>query len=440
MDEIYNQLKKNNLLNISDIIIYCQETDFEKLLNLILKLFLETNSVNTKIIKPSLYNFSSSINLSGGDFPCELPLHRLDRVNNLGRFSSFFADSITIHNPLDFIYAFIDPNNNNDYLTELEEFKFRNNAIVGLGTLIVLEPLIHANIVNISKTIYSICKDCDLLKEKATNELMDIFTEDDEFIFKLFTEKNIKIKVLKNDTIQLLNSESIIGEELTISFNNPKSYFKNEKGTIINKPTKKLINNISNMILSNSIDSIMFQKIESLTEISETYLTNSYVERQLLKKLGEKSKKQNFEIVNDNIPLLSNISFENILKLRKKYNDSFEEFRVEIENFMSNSNRFETQEEFSEWINSKLNNKINEFKKVQVDAKKNLIKDGVKSGFFLGASIAISTQYNYDIPSIFSLIQSMSSCGSTIAKTSDVQKKLEKNPSFFYFKLNEASI
>lgn len=433
--DLYSLLETKKLTSSRQIIEFCNKSSFDEVAELIAECFGITNAPKEKLI-PSLFNFSASLTLSGGEFPCSFPAHRLERIAEIAQFSALFADSVRIHNPFDFIYIFT--HSDKDDFSDFEEQKFRTDSLVALETVRVLKPLIESGIAYFSRTIYFACKSCLKAKERAAKQLGDQMYADAKKKVDKFIKEKISIEIPNENEIHLIGTKEIIGEDLVYSSEKSLKILKNKHGEIIKKPNTKLWKCITSQFINEAIDSVMYQKIETLENFSETYLTSNAIEKLLLTQIGKKSNNISDLVVN-NVPIASGIGLNRVLEIRNTYQDSFNKFRSFLEELSSKSGNFENQSEFNTWVSGKIKNELEELRHVQNEGRRKLFGKGLVAGGFLGATLAISKVNNFDIQSVLGVMQSMMGCSDVFRESSEFESKLGNNPSYFYFKLTEGS-
>jgi len=158
MKDLFDLLDKLKLNSFNNIVEFCTKTRLDKFVLTLTEAFVYSSAGSGFINIPSEYNFSASMTLSGSNFPCEDPVHRIARVSELATFSALYANSTTIYNPFDFVYYFINPElSSNKRITKIEEIKFRHDAIVALSLSLLFKPLLERGLLKYSRTIFSEC-------------------------------------------------------------------------------------------------------------------------------------------------------------------------------------------------------------------------------------------------------------------------------------------
>lgn len=219
MKDLFDLLDKLKLDSFQKIDDYCTKTRFDKFVLTLAEAFAYSSIGSDFISIPSEYNFSASMTLSGSNFPCEDPVHRIARVNELASFSALYADSTTIYNPFDFVYYFINPElSSKGRTTKIEEIKFRHDAIVALSISILFKPLLERGLLKYSRTIFSECTNCSKVRVKTSKELQQSLMKIGlNPTIELFT-KNVKVIIPDKHTLILNGSESLLGEEIVYRF------------------------------------------------------------------------------------------------------------------------------------------------------------------------------------------------------------------------------
>ena len=393
--------------------------------------FSAIESDDSTISKPSLYNFSASLTLSGGDFPCADVTCRVGRLDDLGRFAAFFGDVVLIYNPFDFIF-FLDKTNIH---SEKAQISIRNNATVAFSALLKMMDLYDAGIIKYSKATSYRCREC---ARKSDELMMSVARKMGKSgsltINKIFSEK-VTVFIDEHGCIELNGSDELVGEDFVLHFDKVPQELMFKKGRRLSTPSPRLMRYIDKIVLDSSIHSVLAQKVARHEKFTSTYLTNSEIERSLIQGLGSQNKVKNIELITESVPLISEISHSAILEIRAKYEDSFLKFRSTLADLLGKSNSFESQEEFNQWVQLQLNQDLIDLENVQKEAMKKLVSDSFRSAFIVGASLCVAGFVDNQLTSYISLVAAANDCKKTINESENAQASIEAQPSYFLYKV-----
>ena len=434
MKELYRLIDKKKLTSPQNIISFCEKCSIEEIIETVSEAFAYSNSPKDKLMQASPFNFSSSITLSGGEYPCASPSCRIERVNDLAKFSAIYSSSTTIHNPFDFIYYVISPE---QHPINVSDEEIRRETFIAFMIAQEFKPLIEARVLNFSRTLYLICKEC---KIKRDNETKSIKKKLDQIakknLFPLLKDRVALELKQKDKYFHLSGIDELIGEDLYFHYLKFPEFLIGTNGKKITDIHQlKNSNPLVKQLFDNAIESLMVQKISDLEKITKTYLTNSLFEKILLEEMGKKSEDKVLNFFLEDVPVIQTIPYERVLEMRQKHSDEFSSFQDEVSIVMDKAKSFETQTEFNEYVKDKLQSQLNDIKKIQEkQRKKNLLK-GVLQGAFLGASIAISLKTNGQVPALLGVAQASYGCSNLLSQVGDFENRLRKSPMYFYYRL-----
>lgn len=436
MKELYDLLNKKKLISFEKIFQFCFESPIEDVIETTTEALVSTHEHNQNKLLASPFNFSASISLSGGSYPCASPTCRIKNVSDLTQFATIYSTSITIYNPFDFVYFLISP--------EVKRFNFdemavRNDAFVGFMIAYEYRPLIEAGIIRFSKTINVVCDNCKKERDKQL-KLMEnkLYTLAKEQLFPLFKD-TVRLEInKKNKFFHLAGMDALVGEDAFFHYKTFPKYLIDSKGKTITDIKKLRVNNpLVSRFFNDAINSLMFQKVGDIEQITKTYLTNSLFEEKLLENVGNVADKKVLSFFLDEVPVVQKLPYNRILEMRTKYFDEFESFQNAVSEIMKKAKNFSTQDEFNEFSKRQLGKNLKDLKKIQDEQRKKSLLTSFIHGSFLGASLVISLATNSQVSSILSVAQAVMACKETIANTEETQKALEKSPLYFYFRLSK---
>jgi len=421
-------------MTLGDVFEFCENRNFKDILDTCLEVFALTQKPNIKI-PSSLFNFSASLTLSGGNYPCESPFCRINRIRDLAIFSSLYSDRTTIYNPFDFVCFYLNPSANDD----ISDKDFRIEAMNAFAITLELRPLLERGLIVFSKTIYFICASCKKKKDKITGLIIrDLDVVGKKTLFPLIQDK-LEIKYGEK-SFHLQGIEDLIGDDVYFHYKEFPSFLTKGGKRINTIKDLKYNNPLIQRIIGKAIDSLMFQKLDGIENITQTYLTSNFLEKTLLEKIGKQSETKALNLFAKGLPVIQGVPLENIISTRDQYSDEFKSFQNRVSDLVNEGNRFETQEEFDSYVVSNLTGELNDLTKIQKEGKKKLRSEGFTEGAFLGASIAISVLSNSQAPGILGLAKACYDCTKLISEAEEIEKEVQKSPLFFYYKLNKLRV
>lgn len=431
MKELYKLMNNKKLSSPEGIFTFCGERNFEEVVETALEGFSDTIQPLHKI-EPSLFNFSASLTLSGGNYPCESLPCRFKKIVNLAKFTSIYSNHTTIYNPFDFVYLYLDSKTER----KISENKFRAETANAFIISLELKPLIERGLIEFSRTVYTVCKKCETKRKEILSSIeKELENISQKRIFPLI-QHEISIEYEKN-SIHLSGIEPLIGEDLYIHYKIfPKFLIDNGK-KIDNLKNIEYKNPLIQMLIDEAINSLMFQKFDCIEGYTQTYLTTNLFEKKLLEEIASpiQNKVQNISI--NNLPIIQDIPYEYVIDIRDSHPDEFKSFQAHVLEITNKAKSFETQDEFNIYVGNQLKNEIQILTNIQEEGRKKLHKKGFINGLLLGASIVVSSTTNYDIPSILGIAKTFYNCTEMLSEAKELEYKIQKNPIYFYYLLSK---
>jgi hypothetical protein len=433
MKDLYALFAKRGLAGLEDIHSFCYEKNIEEIIEFAAECLAITNTARDDLA-PSLFNFSASITLSGGNFPCESVDCRIKNIENIAKFSAAYSDSTTIHNPYDFIYYYIEEDKK---LTESSEDKIREYTFIAVVASLQLRALIESGIIRFSKTLYTLCephkKEHDEETDKIHARLMLISER------KVFPkiQKQVKLKY-ESQSIHLDGIEDLIGETVYLQYKVFPRFMTNKKGKkITNIQEMKFSNPMIQNVINKAINSLMMQKVSSLQKISKTYITSNSIERMLLENVDEKSDERAIKLLLNGLPVINTNSFGKILSVREKNKNEFKAFQNKISELLIKGREFKEQSEFNTYVLENIESELIDIKKIQNDGRKEIMMKSLIHGGLLGASIHIATATNFESGAVLGLMDIMYGCHEVANANKRLNKEIKNIPTYFYYRLSE---
>lgn len=117
-------------------------------------------------------------------------------------------------------------------------------------------------------------------------------------------------------------------------------------------------------IADEAIDSLLIQKIEKVENLTQTYLTNNFLEKTMLEEMRNQLVTKPFNFIAKDLPILNELPYEILIEIRNKYSDEFKSFQNHISELFNKAHNFETQEEFNIFVKNELRKQLLDLKKI----------------------------------------------------------------------------
>lgn len=307
-------------------------------------------------VEESIFAISSSLSLSGGREDCTMLGCRLKKLDQLARFAILYSDRVYINS---FFADYI-------HFIHQEECKIRQKLYDDLTLMNYIRPLLEAVIVSFFPQTH-VCPRCFA---KYLNPSGD------------YQKRWAKIRVaLERDYLQ--NTSAVIldldgdAKDFFLTLSGPEVYF--EHGDInfeINKMSdaflsepltitkvlekggahlpKSLIRKwkLPEFLASQVIKNVSFQDTTARI-LNTTFVTDKSIHIKCIEALSQSTEiERRNKIASEHltvlVPFMENVSLANLLKLRKRENESFQTFRqalnIVIDEFRSKREEFDSQE------------------------------------------------------------------------------------------------
>ncbi len=431
--DLYELISRKKLSTPDKVLGFCFENKFKEVLETCFEALVITHKAKGSEVVPSLFSFSASLTLSGSNYPCESLMCRMDRVAELAKFSCLYSDRTTIYNPFDFVYFYLNPQDE----PGMSDERFRKEAANAFMISLEFRPLIERGLIVFSKTISLICSECKKKKDKKVNSIVqELEAISKNTLFPLLKEE---IEIEYGDGFfNLAGIDSLIGDNVYLHYKKFPTFLLKSGKKVESLKRLEYNNPLVQRIVGEAIDSLVFQKIDNLESLTQTYLTSNVLERLLLEKLQIQTESRAFTMFTEGLPIVQDLSYEEIMKTRDSYPDEFGSFQEHVSNLVTKARAFETQKEFDTYISSKLKRDLKDLEKIQNEAKRKLRIKGFAEGAFLSAAIAISPLPNSAIPGILGVAKAIYGCTKLVTEADETEKRVRRSPLFFYYKLSRA--
>jgi len=393
--------------------------------------------------KESKFNFVANSTLSGGPFPCEELPCRINNIGNLARNAILYADTVFIENPFE------------QYI-HIKEFTglIRLHLALDLSILYYFKPLFDEGIFRYSSPITHVCPSC-LKKMNAFTKSYETKIEnaEKELLDYILTKLTFNIEYDQNKYPQILveGTDDLVDHPMIFNINNhPDNPMLNR----IQKKNKSKLSKkdvidfgIPKFFITPIVNDLLIQNHYS-NYYNAHYLTNRNIESNLITNNLSKSQvslgnKVSKSLVHK-LPFLPDISFDKLLKLRKKEGEAFQLYRSSLTNFLANikSKDYDLKQAFQDEIQPEIN-KIN----ITLKNSKKLILTDIGKDLLVGSTFVSVGLFSHFLPPnaaqlIAGLggINFLDKMGTNIKKISTIKSEARNNKYFFVWKLQRMGL
>jgi len=433
MDEFYNLLVRKKLSNIRNIVNFFFDSDFEEVYETIIEAYVYSNTSELYDSRTSLFNFSASFTLSGGDYPCENLECRLKRVDELATFTSLYANTVILFNPLDFIYYHMQ---GDDDISEAEENHIRQEGSFAFAVLLKLRPLIVNKYIVISRTIVTLCKSCKTNRDKHMGTLAKSLYKIAESTIVPEIKEKTTLEYDTQHSFHLNGIDKFLGEDIFFNYKKFPKYLLSENNKRLNN-IKDIPNGspLFKSIIGESIDSLMAQKFGLYENYTTTFLTTNYIEKKILETFDENYSSKPYEFLTKDIPIILDTPYEYIIETREKYKDEFNNFQETISTIFEKGKTFKNQQDFNSYAEGEIHDQVEDIKKIQKERSKELVRKGITEALIASASIFVSIQTNSALPITLEIAKTFHEAHKMKVEDKKIEQEIRSKPLYFYYNL-----
>lgn len=397
--EVYDLLKKNGLTNDSII-------EKKIMRDWSINNILDFNDKISPLIKsmdkvtgegfPN-YKFIANAELSGQSYGgCRGENCRIERTDELIRFTTLWADKIYIHSYFD--EHVIMGQGKQASESKGYEINFRADYVGHIKCLLRLKPLLETGIVELVSGDANLCPICMAEKIEQCDEIQTSLLKYVEVLANEYREmvsatliKDAKLEKAGMYRIDLKVPEEINHHKSMMRFMHElpecleKKYLNKGIKVPISKRELKILG-IPEEIIKNKAQSVIFsQVLSTLQGLDASLLTNSQLEVQLLNYVANTSQNIDRNQILQRelaceLPILLGIPIESLIEIREKEHEAFLVYRdsitVATKEYMSKGlNPAEAKQLYQDVILPKLNSLNLEVKAIKDRAWRNLKLD-----------------------------------------------------------------
>lgn len=443
MNELIDYMDIKGFKTQSDIIDIVKSTDIDRLYLFIEELKEIINKQNQKLNEhsPFCYLASPEISGSGG---CMERSCRLKRVDSFALYSALYSDKS---------YVTINCINNPHFFTWYpnKEYELKYDLTNDLLLINKLAQLIENDIVRIVKPEFMYCDDCikQMLGDCTSN--IDI----DALVYHYLDIVDIELQCRKDRyVLNITNFEDFFEHGEIVAVLNVKKLNKNLKSKVDASPTKKYIltkqdileYNILKSIISKEISGIRRNLLEAKT-VGVKYLTSKIFDSHAMEFSTIRSENEDFIDVQQRIPIydlpiISGTNIENILRIRELEANSFNRYRVALNQAAKERLNHNTKKELIE-----INDYIIYPALTELKSNISKIKEGRYKKFFdnilvlgssisLGLTVGLTPSDPVKIMTALGGIPALIKAGSSLLNLNKEKEKIKDNDFYFLWRLH----
>jgi len=255
-------------------------------------------------LKEHIFNFGATSEMSGGDFPCRALSCRMDKVDELARFASIYADTVLIESPL----------SHDDCDHE--------SVFDAIQVLWHMRPLLEAGLIRLVPSTEGICMDCFRKHHGIEGSLVDLlkrvgkaYTEDLKVTFSPDPHEPGSIMMKLEGPKNLFEHGTSL---YTFSSEEAAYWRRRRKSTILADHMSPMLNDI-----------IRHTYLSDKYSIS--YLTRREVDFEIIQALNdEESERRNMALYQaflHHLPFLQEVPIRKLITLRQNEGEAFQVYR-----------------------------------------------------------------------------------------------------------------
>ncbi len=406
------------------------------------------------------YNFTVNGELGGQDYGgCQGTNCRLDRVDDLNRFASLWADKIYLHSYFDEHKILQQATVASEHSSR--EYAFKEHYVGHLKCFNRLKPLVEKGIIVLiaqrevcpicyAEQIYKI-DDLHSILDKQVEELADIYREDIHAVLLSDIDRDeLDEYYVRLDVPEEIDHHKQI---MWISASIPKRLerkFRNSgKNIVLSKRELKELHIPENRIreLQNSV---LFSHVLTKGEgLNTSFCTNSHLEVKLLNNMAntEKDIDRNQVLQRElacELPIFAGIPVEYLLEIREKNYEAFlvyrDSIKAAINTYLAQDlNRSEVKELYGDVILPRINTLNSEIKVIKDRARRNLKLDVIVL-ITCGAFGLLSNTLPAQIPALAASGLSILEIARNISNIVGTPDEVKRNDFYFIWKLSKEEI
>ncbi len=288
----------------------------------------EAGSNYPKDALKSVFKFSVNGSVSGGIRPCAEIGCRINNLQDLSAFAALYAERVYIPNPFEHVYEHL--NHNFEFPSAEAKIAFVDRIAGDIAVMFNLKPLIEHDIVRINPQVRAFCDEHwehHILEAKKFQRKME---ELDPMLIRALNA-HVRFELRKDKTILLREPQKYTNVEILSFFKFPENlipYLSRAPYTFTADEVERL--GMWQAIIIPTVNEVIFQKY-SVFKQDAAYLTSYGLEREVIEGLNSKTdenrSKELFDALTHELPFVSNVTTDSLVRLRLQENESFQVYR-----------------------------------------------------------------------------------------------------------------
>ncbi|MEK7597207.1 MAG: hypothetical protein AAB441_01010 [Patescibacteria group bacterium] len=442
MTKLYEYLTKMEMETQLKMVKKVNNLSIYKLFKVIFQCYLYSLDLEEMESRANFFDFAANETLSGVSYPCSYFPHKVQIVKDLINFCYLYSDTISLVNPLEFVYYYL---KDKDIETQKEEDYFKIQCIENLHIILMLEEAIEEKRICFTKQNFSACS--YHLKEinKKQIDTSNLLYKYGKKILKPYIKSQIKTLFEPPNTIIIEGLGNLFFEDkLSLTFDKFPKPLRNYIRKYKKVPNEFKIEYVAEKLLNEAVDSVMVNYGPVSKGYGRTFLTTNPLETMILNQLnaygGNKSYSHNIvKGLNHLVPFIRNIELKKVIYIRKKEEESFERYRSSIRKVLKETENCKTQSEFEEALKDIVNPEVRKLENIFDSGQLNLLKINLKGAATCIINIGIGLSFND--PKM--IAEGLSEGAKTVIESTIERYKLikdvSKNNYYFLWKIKKES-
>lgn len=291
----------------------------------------EKGSNHPKDISKSVFKFSVGGSVSGGIRPCSEIQCRINNLYDLATFSALYAERVYIPNPFEHIYERLQ--HGFEFESDTARLVFIDRIAGDIAVMLNLKPLIDHGIVRINPQVRTFCDkhwNQHILEARSFQGKMKKL---DPMLIKSLNE-HVHFELRKDKTITLHDPQKYTNMEMLGFIKFPENlipYLPRAPYTFSAAEVES--SGMWGAVVIPAINEVIFQKY-SMFKQDASYLTSYGLEKDVINGLNSDSdelrSKELFDALSHELPFISNVTIESLVRLRFQEAESFGVYRDKL--------------------------------------------------------------------------------------------------------------
>lgn len=442
MNDLYEYLKKEKLDSQQKIIKKVLNTSINELFEILAKCYIDSLSLEQTLSNAGFFDFAANGTLSGEPYPCADIFHRIFIIKDLVSFCFLYSDTVSIVNPLEFVYGYI--KGKRKILSKKDEEYFRKKSVESLLIILELKEAIQYKKISFTKLNYVACTNC-------LKNIQNIEKKTKDSLFR-YAIKSLTPEIIKKINFIFEPPRSIIvqglgsilsEDQIVLNFINLSNEFKKySKKGLVKLPEKYKKSYINERIINDAVGAIMMHYGPISLGNTRTFLTNNVLETKLLNfwRGNNEEEKYSHNIIkglNHLAPFIQGVNPKKLINIRKREEEVFESYRHSIKKVLEETKNSKSQAEFEEALEDIVKPELNKLENVFITKQSDILKKNLIGAAVCLINIGIGLSLNNAETIIAGLTTGTKTSIDCLMEQYKLQKKLAQNNYYFLWKIKQ---